>query len=252
MDGGKEAYTAIDDVITITIMSKLQRSSKFTESCGALWNHVCETFIMLLPSSPATLCSDRFSLTNLDTEFVPLWSVIKAVVAVLPKSTLELIDQLDIISITLRGSASSNFAYLKHFLLDRWDNQKFFAEIWPTCVQLALDMPTLFPSGSLLHLSRESPAQQYSERQIACLVIHQFLCTLDRPSWMQHDGSPDFHIWFGDDQPHPEAVHAYLVALFTFFHRIATDVPNSSYSISFTLQTATSPLIGSPSTASRN
>jgi len=153
---------------------------------------------MLLPSSPERLCLDRFSLTDLDTELVPSWSIIQVVIFRLPKSALELIEQLETISVTFRGSANTNFAYLKQYLSDNCDTQRFFDETWPKCVQLALEMPTLFPSGSLPHLSQHAPAQQYSKRQIACLVIHQFLCTLDRPSWMQEDGSPDFHIWFGD------------------------------------------------------
>jgi poly(ADP-ribose) glycohydrolase len=160
---------------------------------------------------------------------------------------LELIEQLDTISVTFRGSAGSNFAYLKQFLLDIWDNQRFFDETWPKCVQLALEMPILFSSGSLVPLTQHTPNQQYSKRQIACLVIHQFLCTLERPSWMQADGSPDFHIWFGDEQPHPKAVHAYLYALFTYFDRIATDAPTSSSLISFMLQSSTVPQIDSPS-----
>jgi poly(ADP-ribose) glycohydrolase len=203
---------------------------------------------MLLPSSPHRLCLDRFSLTDLDMDLVPCWSIIQAVTAVLPKSPLELIEQLEIISVTFRGSSCSNFVYLKLFLLNVWgDSQKFLNETWPKCVQLALEMPVLFPSGCLLPLTQKAPIQQYTTRQVACLVIHQFLCTLDRPSWMQDDGSPDFHIWFGDEQPHPNAVHAYLYALFTYFDRIAADSPTSSHSISFMLRSSALPPIYSPS-----
>ena len=108
-------------------------------------------------------------------------------------------------------------------------------------------MPVLFPSGCLLPLTQKAPVQQHSRRHIACLVIHQFLCTLDKPPWMQDDGSPDFHIWFGDEQPHPHAVHAYLYALFTYFDRIAAELPTSSPSISFILRSSVFPPINSPS-----
>jgi hypothetical protein len=81
-----------------------------------------------LPSSPQGLChSDRFSLTDFDTDTVPSWSIIQAVVTILPKSTLELIDQLATISITVGGSASLNFTYLRGFLLDIWDDQRIFS-----------------------------------------------------------------------------------------------------------------------------
>jgi poly(ADP-ribose) glycohydrolase len=63
---------------------------------------------------------------------------------------------------------------------------------------------------------------------------------------MEDDGSPDFHIWFGDEQPHPTAVHAYLYALFTYFDRIVEEPPTLSRSISFMLRSSTFRLIESP------
>jgi poly(ADP-ribose) glycohydrolase len=200
---------------------------------------------MLLPSSPRSLCSDRFSLTDLVTEFVPSWSVIQCVLSVLPTSTSQLIEQLDTISVTFRGIAGSDFVYLERFL-DIWDNQRFFGVTWPLCVRLALEMPSLFPTGSLPPLTQEDCIQEYSQRQIACLVLHQFLCTLDRPHWMQDDGSPDFHIWYGAEQPHPKAVYAYLYALFTYFDCLAAYPPTSKPSIFFTLKSSTSPPIVLP------
>src|ERR1700733_6608594 len=188
---------------------------------------------MLLPSSPLSLCSYRFNLTDLVTECVPCWSVIQCVLSVLPTSTSQLIEQLDTISVTFRGTANSNFVYLERFL-DIWDNQRFFRETWPFCVRLALGMPSLFPAGSLPPLTQEDSTQEYSQRQIACLVVHQFLCTLDRPYWMQDDGSPDFHIWYGTEQPHAKAVHAYLHALFTYFDHLAAHPPTSEPLIFFT------------------
>lgn len=61
---------------------------------------------------------------------------------------------------------------------------------------------------------------------------------------MQRDGSPDFHIWYADEQPHPKAVQAYLHALFTYFDRVSTESHDTEMSISFTLQhTRSTPLI---------
>ena len=53
---------------------------------------------------------------------------------------------------------------------------------------------------------------------MACLVVHQFLCTLTAPTWQ--DGFQDFHIWYSSEQPHAKAVEAYLTALFKYFFRL--------------------------------
>lgn len=200
--------------------------------------------MLILPSSPLSRVHDRFSLTENETDNpVPTWLIIAAVLSEQGslQTASQLIDILDTISVTLRGFADSNYVGLKQFLLDHWDTEHLLAHTWPKCVELALEMPTLFPSGMLEPLlTRNNPTARYSHRQTACLVVHQFLCTLPRPSWMQSDGSPDLHIWYGDNQPHPLAVHAYLTALFTFFDRIAASPPSEDKFVSFTLFSAAS------------
>jgi poly(ADP-ribose) glycohydrolase len=80
-----------------------------------------------------------------------------------------------------------------------WDGQKFFYE---TALKMRAahsgnaDLISVCKSTPII-LTQYAPDQEYTTRQIACLVIHQFLCTLDSLPWMQDDGSPDFHIWFG-------------------------------------------------------
>ena len=122
-----------------------------------------------------------------------------------------------------------------------WNPQeRFFESIWPLLKNIALELPQLFPSG-LQVLSIANNKVVLSRRQVACLVVHQFLCSLSTPSWMI-DGCPDFHIWYSSQTPHPKAVEAYLFALFRYFEMLAfVDYPiltPSAYDwpITFTLR----------------
>jgi poly(ADP-ribose) glycohydrolase len=190
---------------------------------------------------------DRFSLTDSDSDIVTSWSFLQTVLSVHPQTISELIEQLDTIAVTFRGTAGTDFGSLRTFLDDAWDKRRFFTETWPKCVEFALAMPALFPGGVLPVLHAEKNFQELTRLQVGCLVVHQFLCTLERPSWMQDDGSPDFHIWFSSQQPHPKAIHAYLYALFTYFDRIATSSLSGGHGIRFTLYSSLPPTI-SPST----
>ncbi|KAJ7673983.1 hypothetical protein DFH06DRAFT_1266769 [Mycena polygramma] len=189
--------------------------------------------ILRLPSSPETLVDDRFSLADMETdEAVPFWSI----------GELKLIDALDTIAVTLRGRADSDNASLRRFLDTQWDSPSFFDKTWPRCVEIALEMPVLFPEGYLRPLAAERPTQLYTPRQITCLVIHQFLCTFPKLPWVSigdEDNSQDLHIWYAGDQPHPNAVSAYLTALLVFLDRASSGavLPNP---ISMTLYTAPS------------
>jgi poly(ADP-ribose) glycohydrolase len=204
--------------------------------------------MVLLPSSPLSFCQDKFSLTDSCSDIAPSWSIVKSILGTVSKSPDKLIDQLETISVTFHDSAQTDFIFLRDFLRDILDVERFFGVTWPKCVELALEMPTLFPKGSLSPLSVEHPSRKYSPRQVACLVIHQFLCTFERPPWMQDDASPDFHIWYGGTQPHPKAVHAYLYSLFTYFDRITSFPPMNESSITYKLHSSSSPPVVPAST----
>ncbi|KAK6992833.1 poly glycohydrolase isoform [Favolaschia claudopus] len=191
--------------------------------------------MLQLPSSPETLVLDRFSLTDTQTDApMPFWGILLQILALPAKSSADLIDILDTIAVTLRGRTDSKNAFLRNFLDTQYKNDRFFQNTaWARCVEVALEMPTLFPEVRLTALSSGNPSLKYSSRQIACLLVHQFLCTLpELPD--DKDNSQDLHIWFSSEQPHPKAVNAYLTALYTFFERI--DIPSSP--ISFTLHAA--------------
>lgn len=96
-------------------------------------------------------------------------------------------------------------------------------------------MPELFPDGYIKVLgSAENPELVFTRRQLACLVVHQFLCTIPTPSWMMkgkgkesmimagEEGFVDFSLWYSDEPANFEAVCAYLTALFTYMEKIAT------------------------------
>jgi poly(ADP-ribose) glycohydrolase len=175
-----------------------------------------------LPSSPNSLCDDRFSLTDSSEPLVHRWDVIIAVLASPPDSFAELLERMETISVTFRN-VSTDYGFLREFFRKYVDQQRFITAVWPKLSQLALEMPSLFPSGCLPALTGASPRQTYSRQQIACLVVHQFLCTLAAPPWILSNGSLDFHIWYTSEQRHERAVHAYLSALFHYFERIASE-----------------------------
>ncbi|KAJ7249472.1 hypothetical protein C8J57DRAFT_1139514 [Mycena rebaudengoi] len=199
--------------------------------------------MLRLPSSPETLADDRFSLTDIETEGpIPFWLILREILKRPAQSTSELLDALDTIAVTLRERRDSDNALLRQFLDTEWDAPSFFDTTWPRCVEIALEMPQLFPDGYLQPLTSEKSDQVLTSRQITCLVVHQFLCTLPKLPWVptnEEENSQDLHIWYAGDQPHLKAVSAYLTALFTFFERVASDtVPSPS--ISLTLHTAPS------------
>jgi poly(ADP-ribose) glycohydrolase len=173
----------------------------------------------ILPSSSTVLCEDRFSITDSDELLVPFWAVLTTLLNTTKvDSPAVLIDILETIAVVRRGRSDTDYGYLKEFLLALDRRQHFFAQVWPAIKDLALEMPTLFPGSMIPILGKEQASLVLSRRQVACLVVHQFLCTLTAPTWQ--DGFQDFHIWYSSEQPHAKAVEAYLAALFEYFFRL--------------------------------
>ncbi|KAJ7198023.1 hypothetical protein GGX14DRAFT_185272 [Mycena pura] len=197
--------------------------------------------MLVLPSSPLTVCYDRYSLTDVETDDpIPFWSILTRILIPVAQSTSQLIDAIDTIAVSLRGQTDSDMGFLRRFIDEKWDADSFFQRTWPLCVEIALEMSALFPNGQLEPLSSNNPTIECTSRQIACLVIHQFLCTLPKLPWTtagEEDNSANLWIWYGSEQPHPNAVNAYLTALFVFFERIDYGSV-ASHSISLALHTA--------------
>ena len=102
----------------------------------------------ILPSSPTVLCEARFSITDSDELLVPFWEVLTALLNTTKvESPAALIDILETTAVVRRGRSEADYGYLKEFLsaLDR--RQHFFDQVWPAIKDLALEMPTLFPSS---------------------------------------------------------------------------------------------------------
>ncbi|KAK4696108.1 hypothetical protein P7C71_g1749, partial [Lecanoromycetidae sp. Uapishka_2] len=175
-----------------------------------------------LPHAPENLCIDRFDLTDSTAEEVPFWLVLLAALEP-PLASLDgLVDLLETIAVTLRGTAVIDHGSLRHSFMEFWKPQiRFFDVVWPVLKRLALDLPSLF-APVLPALSLQNKEVSLTRHQVGCLVVHQFLCTLTSPAWMT-DGSPDFHIWYSANQPHPKAVRAYLFSVFSYFDMLASE-----------------------------
>ncbi|KAK0667558.1 Poly glycohydrolase [Cercophora samala] len=97
-------------------------------------------------------------------------------------------------------------------------------------------MPGLFPDGRIPVLNSENSSLRFSRRQVACLVVHQFLRTLSVPSWRDDDGTHDFGIWYSSQQRHPDAVRAYLRALMLYFRDVVCeDVQMEDWVVEYSL-----------------
>ncbi|KAL2870402.1 uncharacterized protein BJX67DRAFT_345491 [Aspergillus lucknowensis] len=159
----------------------------------------------VLPSSTNVRRVDRFGLVDSDDY---------ASAPILDVSSLA--EALETIAVTLRGIASgTDFSLLREFMARRVTYESasdFFLDIWPVIVDLALEMPALFPEGALPSLS---PTQED-----CCLVVHQFLCSLPSHLWST-ESFVDLRPWYSvTSAVHRGAVDAYLTALFTYFERI--------------------------------
>lgn len=217
----------------------------------------------LLPCSPTLLREDRFDLVGSEDLQVPFWEILTAILAKFGNAVIDvssLIDVLETIKVCLRGATSrdyrtadTDYEFLREFMSSHLGDSPgksyfFFTKTWPLIVRLALEMPELFSQDSLpcLSLEAENATAVFSRRQIACLVVHQFLCSLPPHPW-DTQSFVDLGIWYSSAaaSSHRAAMHAYLTALFTYFDRLATSDGDSGllnfgvedWPIIFTLKT---------------
>ncbi|KAL1961165.1 hypothetical protein VTO42DRAFT_3110 [Malbranchea cinnamomea] len=193
-----------------------------------------------LPCAPALLRQDRFDVLESDEFEVSFWRILDAIISRKAANGSDLIDQLETIAVTLHDTTGDcDYGFLRTFIT-QWTTNHFFDRVWPELVDLALEMPRLFPQCSLPVLCEKRRQVILSRRQVACLVIHQFLGTLLRQPW-ETDSSVDFHVWYSSSPGHSGAKEAYLTALFTYFERIVSgelDIRgDSTHPITFTLRT---------------
>ena len=177
-----------------------------------------------LPSHPDSLVEDRLSLCEdySDQLEVPQWLFIERLLQ-LPVRNVE--DLLEIISHHRYDLDAHTLQSV--FKLPAVDDHEFFSHTFPAMAKVALRMPVLFPSGALEVLTPAGVTHSVTltREQIACLLVHMFLCTLQPPSWNKHWCT--FQIWFGSDsRPATE----YLQCLLTYFSQLeATGKPGNPH-----------------------
>jgi poly(ADP-ribose) glycohydrolase len=180
----------------------------------------------VLPSSSAYRCLDRFSLLSEDVEedddgHVHFWPVLCAILAERAGSVHAVIDRLETIAAVLGTTRSGETdAYgMLAAVLTSGDYSSFCDVVWPKIVELALQMPLYYPDGRLpvLHAGQQL---RLSRGQAACLVAHQFLCTVAAPP--HRSEFFDFRIWYRGRQRHPRAAEMYLTALLAYFDQLPT------------------------------
>lgn len=149
------------------------------------------TFI--LPCSPTITRQDRFDFLESHELKPPFWKILEYILSDSLESATDvasLMNVLETISVILRGEALTNYAFLQYSLDTHLGDSKsekfrnFFAVIWPGLVHLALELPSLFPDSCIPPFNAKSTSELIlSRRQVACLVIHQFLCSLPAHPW---------------------------------------------------------------------
>lgn len=173
--------------------------------------------VYVLPNSSTQRCLDRFSILDLDEDAegkVPFWPLLVETLKQPVTTAVQLVDVLDTVSNILRASSGDAGDYGTLRAEVQRIEPKFFQDLWPKIVREALLMPEYFPSGSIPVLQSGGKVEM-SRGHAACLVAHQFLCSLQCPPW--RDGYFDFSIWYKSDQRHPAAVEMYLAAFFHYF-----------------------------------
>ncbi|KAJ4312616.1 hypothetical protein N0V84_009854 [Fusarium piperis] len=179
--------------------------------------------IFLLPNSPSCRVLDRFSdlpdgaeVDEDESGCIPFWPLLQHLLRLPVSSVSQLIDRIQTIAANAGTCQDNDFKTLKGFLSTR-NEIKLFSTTWPKLRDIALDLPTYFPSGQLELLQPGLPLR-LSRGQVACLVVHQFLCS----ALPQRDdqGYQDLGIWYSSEQRHPAAVEMYLEALFAYFERL--------------------------------
>ncbi|KPM42550.1 hypothetical protein AK830_g3990 [Neonectria ditissima] len=176
----------------------------------------------ILPNSPSCRVLDRFSdlPENIAVDEdgagrIPFWPLLRHLLQQPIDAAPQLIDRLQTIAANAEGSDGGDYGFLKEFLADdTFAAQDFFGSTWPNLRDIAVDLPVYFPTGQLDLLEPGRPLC-LSRGQVACLVIHEFMCSAVPQG---HDGwYQDFGIWYASGQRHPVAVQMYLTALFSYF-----------------------------------
>ncbi|TQW11782.1 poly(ADP-ribose) glycohydrolase [Cordyceps javanica] len=170
----------------------------------------------VLPCASSNRVVDRFGILEDACEdsdgTVSFWLLLRKLLNRNITTWLDLLDLLETVSFTLRGSSSvaGDYGSLR---LAVENETSFFTNIWPSILRFAVALPESFTTGRIQKLV---PYQtlNLSQQQCASLVAHQFLCSFESP----RSDFYDFSVWYDSNQRHPAAVSAYLKSLFAYFY----------------------------------
>ena len=159
------------------------------------------------------MVEDRFTICEeyIDQPEIPQWVLVttllrRPVESIVPLEDLLSYIQYDLQFTTLRSALQCICA----------KEPSFFARVWPNMVTSALSLPRLFPDGLLQTLQQGvDTSVSLTREQIASLLVHMFLCSLQPPTWNKF--WVNFGIWYNSDSP---PVRAYLQCLFDYFSQL--------------------------------
>lgn len=183
-----------------------------------------QKFECVLPCASSYRAIDRFSVLADSCEdsdgSVPFWLLLKELLSQNIAAWPRLLDLLETISVTLRGSsaAAGDYGSLRLAIAKE---PNFFVDVWPSILRFAIALPDAFTNETIPKLA---PGQtlSLSQSQCASLLAHQFLCSFESPRADFYD----FSIWYDSNQRHPLAVSAYLQSLFAYFRLRGTQNPS--------------------------
>ncbi len=188
----------------------------------------------LLPSHPDCMVEDRFTICEeyADCPEVPKWALIRTLLQQSVQDVAALMDIISSLQYDLEFDTLSSILQLPKF-------QNFFTQTFPAMTKVALRMSELFSSSTLELLQPGTECSiSLTKEQIACLLVHMFLCTLQRPSWNKH--WVNFGIWYNSTSA---PVLAYLQCLLTYFSQLDASgkPPNPHQEVEFKRCVLTTP-----------
>ncbi|TKY89767.1 hypothetical protein EX895_001552 [Sporisorium graminicola] len=123
-------------------------------------------------------------------------------------------EMVQVLAYSLHQAGHVDTGFLQEVLAEQtWDHLACFRS---HLLQVALELPDLFPSGTLDYLSCISPEQSFSGQQVDSLLSHLFLGTLQIPKGNDW-GRPGFLAYFRGDPPIESTVRGYATTLIAHF-----------------------------------
>ena len=171
----------------------------------------------ILPCHPSLTVPDPLSICEEDAHLAEVlkWKLVSNLLLRSPQPWDSVSVVIDVI--TSLQPALIDLTMLKAALNTRGrKEEEFLHYTLPAIVSLALLMPSLFPTGEIPVLEPGvTGIVTFTREQVACLLAHMFLCTLQPAPWNPHWAN--FHIWYESSS---RPVLAYLQSLLGYFEQL--------------------------------